>query len=301
MIYCRNKVSCLKNKLWFSRGNRVVKRANYFLKVLVVSMSLSVMVSGAAFAKTIRSLALSIDPEIQLGESVGTEDIIINYGKENKDYDVSVMVINHKETVWGLDDEPELLITLSGKNDYKFKLDKDCVSVTNLLAGGATGSGATVEEVKVDNGGYDASVKVKLDKLALTHTGKVDSVKLSREGVVSWDEALGSTSYEMRVMKDDRPYRTVIADASNTKTHQESREVFGDAGKGPTGTEKDAEIKAQDKTTKVENVLEYDLMSLVTVPGMYYVEVVPLNGLNSMIRGDKVVSAGVWLVPGVSG
>jgi hypothetical protein len=50
------------------------------------------------------------------------------------------MVINHKETVWGLDNEPELLITLSGKNDYKFKLDKDCVSVTNLLAGGATGS-----------------------------------------------------------------------------------------------------------------------------------------------------------------
>ena len=108
------------------------------MRVLVVLMVLSGSTTGAAFAKTIRSLALSIDPEIQLGESVGTEDIIINYGKENKDYDVSVMVINHKETVWGLDDEPELLITLSGKNDYKFKLDKDCVSVTNLLAGGAT-------------------------------------------------------------------------------------------------------------------------------------------------------------------
>ena len=48
------------------------------MKVPVVSMSLSGMVSGAAFAKTLRSLALTIDPEIQIGESVGTENIIIN-------------------------------------------------------------------------------------------------------------------------------------------------------------------------------------------------------------------------------
>lgn len=112
---------------------------------------------------------------------------------------------------------------------------------------------------------------------------------------------MGSTSYELRVMKDDQPFKTVIVDATNTTTHQETREVFGDASKGPTGTEKDAKIKANAKTKKKENVLEYNLMSLVTVPGMYYVEVVPLNELNSMIRGDKVVSAGVWLVPGVSG
>ena len=55
-----------------------MKSAGYFLKVLAVSMLLSGMVSGAAFAKTLRSLALSIDPEIQIGESVGTENIIIN-------------------------------------------------------------------------------------------------------------------------------------------------------------------------------------------------------------------------------
>ena len=278
-----------------------MKREDFYLRVLAVAMSFSVMAAGAAFAKTLRSLALSIDPEIQIGESVGTENIIINNGKENSDYEVSVMTINHKEPVWGLEDEPELLISLTGKNNYKFSLKKEDVSVTNLLAGGAAGNGAAVEEVTVNNGGYDATVKVKLAKLALTHTGKIDSVKISREGVVSWDEALGSTSYEMRVMKDGWIYKTVIADASNTKVHQENREVFGDSSKGPTGTEKDDEIKAQEKTTKVENVLEYDLMSLVTVPGMYYVEVVPLNGLNSMIRGDKVVSAGVWLVPGVSG
>ena len=141
--------------------------------------------------------------------------------------------------------------------------------------------------VKVNNGGYDATVKVKLAKLALTHTGKVDSVMISPEGLVSWDEALGSTSYEMRVMKDGWVYKTVTADASNTKVHQESMEVFGDAGKGPTGTEKDAEIKAQARTTKVENVLEYDLMGLVQEAGNYFVEVVPLNGVNSMIRGRR--------------
>ena len=58
--------------------NRVVKRAGYFLRVLVVLMVLSGSTTGAAFAKTIRSLALTIDPEIQIGESVGTENIIIN-------------------------------------------------------------------------------------------------------------------------------------------------------------------------------------------------------------------------------
>lgn len=274
-----------------------MKRAGYFLRVLVVLMVLSGSTTGAAFAKTIRSLALTIDPEIQIGESVGTENIIINNDKENSDYEVSVMTINHKGPVWGLDDEPEFLISLTGKNNYKFNLKKEDVSVTNLLAGGTAGSGATVEEVKVNNDGYDATVKVKIAKLALTHTGSVNSVKISPEGIVSWDEALGSTSYEMRVMKDGWIYKTVIADASNTKVHQENREVFGDSSKGPTGTEKDAEVKAQEKTTKVENVLEYDLMGLVQEAGNYFVEVVPLNGVNSMIRGEKVSSGGVWLAP----
>ena len=274
-----------------------MKRADFYVRVLAVAMSFSVMAAGAAFAKTLRSLALSIDPEIQIGESVGTENIIINNDKENKDYEVSVMTINHKGTVWGLDDEPEFLISLIGKNNYKFNLKKEDVIVTNLLTGSGAGNGAVVEEVKVNNGGYDATVKVKLAKLALTHTGKIDSVKISREGVVSWDEALGSTSYEMRVMKDGWIYKTVIADASNTKVHQESREVFGDSSKGPTGTEKDAEVKAQEKTTKVENVLEYDLMGLVKEAGDYYVEVVPLNSVNSMIRGEKVTSGRVWLAP----
>jgi hypothetical protein len=172
-----------------------VKRESYFLRVLVVSMALSGVVPGTAFAKTLTSLALTIDPEIEIGESVGTENIIINNGKENKDYDVSVMTINHQNPVWELEDEPEFLISLVGKNDYKFKLKKEDVSVTNLMTGGGAGSGATVEEVKVNNGGYDATVKVKLAKLAMTHTGKVDSVTFSQAGVVSWDEALGSKSY----------------------------------------------------------------------------------------------------------
>ena len=130
------------------------------MRVLVVLMVLSGSTTGAAFAKTIRSLALTIDPEIQIGESVGTENIIINNYKENSDYEVSVMTINHKDPVWGLDDEPEFLISLTGKNNYKFNLKKEDVSVTNLFAGGTAGSGATVEEVKVNNDGYDATVKV---------------------------------------------------------------------------------------------------------------------------------------------
>ena len=51
------------------------------------------------------------------------------------------------------------------------------------------------------------------------------------------------------------------------------------------------------RTTKVENVPEYDLMGIVREAGSYYVEVVPLNGVNSMIRGEKVSSGGVWLTP----
>ena len=97
-------------------------------------MVLSGSTTGAAFAKTIWSLALTRDSEIQIGESVGTENIIINNDKENCDYEVSVMTINHKGPVWGLDDEPEFLISLIGKNNYKFNLKKEDVSVTNLLA-----------------------------------------------------------------------------------------------------------------------------------------------------------------------
>ena len=66
----------------------------------------------------------------------------------------------------------------------------------------------------------------------------------------------GSKSYEL----DGGLFKTVIADASNTKVHQEKREVFGDASKEPTGTEKGLKISAQAKTTKVENVPEYDFM-----------------------------------------
>jgi hypothetical protein len=135
-------------------------------------MALSWIVPVTASAKTLQSLALSINPDIKIGESVGTEDVIINNGKENKEYDVSVMTINHKDSVWAVDDEPEFLITISSKNNYKFKVDKDSVSVTNLLSGCGAGDGTVIEEVTVNNGGYDVSVKVKLAKLALTHTGK---------------------------------------------------------------------------------------------------------------------------------
>jgi len=62
-------------------------------------------------------------------------------------------------------------------------------------------------------------------------------------------------------------------------------------------TEKDVEIKAQARTTKVENVLEYDLMGIVREAGNYRVEIVPLNGVNSMIRGEKVTSGEVWMTP----
>jgi hypothetical protein len=48
-------------------------------------------------------------------------------------------------------------------------------------------------------------------------------------------------------MKDGGLFKTVITDASNTKVHQEKREVFGDASMGPTGTEKDLQISAQAK------------------------------------------------------
>ena len=42
-------------------------------------------------------------------------------------------------------------------------------------------------------------------------------------------------------------------------------------------------------------MLEYDLMGIVREAGSYFVEVVPLNGVNSMIRGEKVKSGVVWL------
>ena len=48
-------------------------------------------------------------------------------------------------------------------------------------------------------------------------------------------------------------------------------------------------------------MLEYDLKGLVNESGNYRVVVVPLNGTNSMIRGDKVVSGEVWLEQSVSG
>jgi len=68
-------------------------------------------------------------------------------------------------------------------------------------------------------------------------------------------------------MKDGGLFKTVIADASNTKVHQEKREVFGDASKGPTGTEKDLQISAQAKTTRdffwvMIHKIEYSSMNL---------------------------------------
>ncbi len=268
-----------------------------FVKALFIAMAFCVSFNIAAFAKNIYSLSLTIKPEISIGESVGTENIIINNDVENEKYDVaSAMVINHKASTWALNDEPEILITLASKDKYKFKtkMKKTDVSVTNLLTGSGSGSGAVVEELKILNGGYGATIKVKLDKLANTHTGKIDAVTLSTDGVLSWGEAVGSSSYEVAVFKNDYLYKTIIADKTNTTTHKEKREVFGSSS-GPTGTAKDAKIKAQGTTQKEINVLNYDLKSLVNEPANYYVQVTPLNGVNSMIRGEKVVSNGVYL------
>ncbi|MCR5176033.1 MAG: hypothetical protein K6C05_04215, partial [Anaerovibrio sp.] len=82
---------------------------------------------------------------------------------------------------------------------------------------------------------------------------------------------------------------------SNTTQHQEKRIVHGDGANGPTGTAKDEKLTAQGKKEETVNILNYNVSALVREPGNYYVEVVPLNSVNSMIRGDKVISNGVWL------
>ncbi|WP_156885129.1 hypothetical protein [Oribacterium sp. NK2B42] len=50
-----------------------MKRAERFLKVIFISLALSMIAVGAAFAKTIDSLALTIDPEINIGNICCTQ------------------------------------------------------------------------------------------------------------------------------------------------------------------------------------------------------------------------------------
>ena len=141
--------------------------------------------SYAASRKPIKSIALTIKANIQPDTDFGQEEIEIE-SNSNK-YSVDGYDILNDDFEWRDDSVPRIQITLTAEEDYYFQsLPKDKIT----LKGGATFLKATRQDSS-----STLLMDVELPSLQ-TAIRDVENLKLSDNGIATWDAISAAGSYE---------------------------------------------------------------------------------------------------------
>lgn len=171
---------------------RTKKKVVLGLLAGVLAASLAVP-SYAASRKPIKSIALTIKANIQPDTDFGQEEIEIE-SNSNK-YSVDGYDILNDDFEWRDDSVPRIQITLTAEEDYYFQsLPKDKIT----LKGGATFLKATRQDSS-----STLLMDVELPSLQ-TAIRDVENLKLSDNGIATWDAISAAGSYEVRIYRDDK-------------------------------------------------------------------------------------------------
>ena len=183
---------------------RMKKKVVLGLLAGVLAASLAVP-SYAASRKPIKSIALTIKANIQPDTDFGQEEIEIE-SNSNK-YSVGGYDILNDDFEWRDDSVPRIQITLTAEEDYYFQsLPKDKIT----LKGGATFLKATRQDSS-----STLLMDVELPSLQ-TAIRDVENLKLSDNGIATWDAISAAGSYEVRIYRDDKAVGASMVVDTNT-------------------------------------------------------------------------------------
>ena len=183
---------------------RMKKKVVLGLLAGVLAASLAVP-SYAASRKPIKSIALTIKANIQPDTDFGQEEIEIE-SNSNK-YSVDGYDILNDDFEWRDDSVPRIQITLTAEEDYYFQsLPKDKIT----LKGGATFLKATRQDSS-----STLLMDVELPSLQ-TAIRDVENLKLSDNGIATWDAISAAGSYEVRIYRDDKAVGASMVVDTNT-------------------------------------------------------------------------------------
>lgn len=161
--------------------------------------------SYAADSRPIKSITLNIKANIVPGTNFGDEDIEIDGGGSR--FSVDGYDILNDDSIWRDDTVPKLRITLTANDSYYFQyLPKDKIT----LKGGAE----FIQSTRADS---NSTMYMDVQLPSLQNTLRdVTHLKLSDNGMATWDPISAAGSYEVRVYRNGNAVGTGLVTDTNS-------------------------------------------------------------------------------------
>ena len=168
---------------------------------LFVIAALGVLVLGvtpvyAASRTKISNIRLEVKDQLQPG-SVLDEEEELEITTSSNQYSVDEWEVQNEGFTWGLEDVPEIEVTLITEDDYYFSVSKDKVKVK--------GAEATVSSVKKEDA-QELHITLKLKPMS-QRVGAIEYAYLNGTNA-TWAAAEGAATYEVTLYRNDKTVGT---------------------------------------------------------------------------------------------
>lgn len=188
-----------------------MKKSNMkHLGTAALAVALAILTAFPALAantKKITAVSLKIEADIQPGMDFGEEDIDIDATGDK--FSVGDYVVKNEGSEWETDTVPLLEVTLDASEDYRFStaIKRDKIRVK--------GAGAVCQRALRQDSGRQLVLTIELDSLQKS-LRPIENVRLTSDGVVSWDTVSTAGSYEFRVYRDGKSVGSAITTTYNS-------------------------------------------------------------------------------------
>lgn len=160
---------------------------------------------ASANFRPIKSITLNIKTNIVPGTNFGDENIEIEGGGNR--FNVDGYDILNDDFVWQEDTVPKIRITLTANDQYRFRyLSKDKITLKG---------GAALIRASRENSDTTLLMDVQLPSLQTT-VRDVENLKLSENGMASWDPISAAGTYEVKVYRDGNAVGSALSSDTNT-------------------------------------------------------------------------------------
>lgn len=191
-----------------------------FLAIAMLSLTMVAAISGTAFAATkkkkkINTVSFKAVGRIEVDTKVGMENL--EFTTTASTYHVESAEAQNQGFSWTMNDVPEYKVSLVAEDDYEFNIKK--ASDLNIV-------GASYVSATTENSRTTLVVRVKLPALK-NQVSPVTEANLANDGVLTWSNALGAGSYEVKFYRGQSLLGGIQKSSSNSINLREYMQKAG--------------------------------------------------------------------------